>query len=143
MSLEQHTSIDGALTLAPHLFFLSIGSRDDLTRQIENMEEIERRMQHYLARAREILDKPRTGWTREARKIPEQYWETIAAHMIKVGIAGYKIPDGLMKWHIRRGEVPPPELIQIYFDTNARVRIARKGFFHDFQEWGNNPDITP
>lgn len=32
MSMEQHTSIDGALTLAPQLFFLSIGSTDEIMR---------------------------------------------------------------------------------------------------------------
>lgn len=143
MSLEQHTSIDGALTLAPQLFFLSIGTREDLTRRLENIGEIHTRMEHYLWRARELLDKPRTGWTHDYKRIPKKYWETIWAHMVKVSIAAYKIPDWLLKWHIRRNEVPPPELIKIYFDTTARIRMARKWFFHDFQEWGDNPDITP
>lgn len=101
------------------------------------------RANHYHNRAREILDKPRTGWMREKRKIPKEHWETVAAHMVKVGIASMKIPDGLLKWHVRRGEVPSPELVAIYFDTVARSRLVRKGFFHDFQEWGNNPDLTP
>ena len=100
-------------------------------------------MHHYLSRARETLDKPRTGWTREGRKIPKELWETVGAHMVKVGIAGYKIPDGLLKWHLWRNEVPSAELLQIYADTNTRIRITRKGFFHDFQEWGKNPDLTP
>lgn len=141
--MEQHTSIDGALTLAPQLFFLSIGSTDEIMRWIENMEQIQARMHHYLSRARETLDKPRTWWTREPRKIPKELWETVGAHMVKVGIAGYKIPDGLLKWHLRRNEAPSAELMQIYADTCARVRITRKGFFHDFQEWGKNPDLTP
>lgn len=143
MSLEQHTSIDGALTLAPKLFFQTIGTTDALEQCLGNLYEIYARRDHYLSRARELLDKPRTGWTREKRKIPKELWETIGAHMVKVGILAHKIPDGLLKWHIRRGEVPSAELVKIYFDTNAQVRIARKWFFHDFQEWWENPDLTP
>ena len=107
------------------------------------MEQIQARMYHYLSQARALLDKPRAGWMHDYKKIPEKYWETVGAHMVKVGIAGYKIPDGLLKWHLRRNEVPSAELLQIYADTNTRIRITRKGFFHDFQEWGKNPDLTP
>lgn len=143
MSLEQHTSIDGALTLAPQFFFECIGTTEELPRWFENFGAIQTRVNHYLDRAREHLDKPRTGWTREARKIPNELWETVGAHMVKVSLACTKIPDGLLKWHMRRGEVPSAELVQIYFNTNARMRLARKWFFHDFQEWGKNPDLTP
>ncbi len=28
-------------------------------------------------------------------------------------------------------------------DPENIIRLSRKGFFHDFQEWGENPDLTP
>ena len=63
--------------------------------------------------------------------------------MLKVSIAAYKIPDGLLKWHLMRGESPSQELWELYRNTHTRIRLSRKGFFHDFQEWGSNPDFTP
>jgi hypothetical protein len=37
MSIEQHTSIDGALTLAPSFFFLSFGTSEDIAEGLENL----------------------------------------------------------------------------------------------------------
>lgn len=130
MSLEQHTSLDGALSLAPGYFFLDIGQGDeddsDGELSVDRIEAIMQRTHHYLDRARDILDKPRTGWTREERNMPSHLCETVAAHMVKVGLASKKIPDGLIKWHMRRGELPSAELVKVYQDVNIRSRLVRK-----------------
>ena len=60
MSLEQHTSLQNALTFAPHIgFFSSIVPRDQIARGDEGNILVQR-MNHYLSQARELLDKPRT-----------------------------------------------------------------------------------
>ena len=143
--MNQHTSVEAALSFAgnnPH-FLLSIGSRDDLPPWLDNFDVIDSRMNHYLKRAMELLDKPRTGWAREWRGIPRELQETVGAHMVKVSLAANKVLFGLSKWHFANLQAMPEELEKLLNDMVSYVRLPRKWFFHDFQEWGNNPDLTP
>ncbi len=144
MSLEQHTSIIKAQTFVPRdLFFLPIGGIDGDTMTLGNLASHVHRSDHYRQETARILDKPRTWWTYESRKIPKEYRETVGAHMLKVAIAAWKVVDGLIKWHLMRRENPPDELAKIWENMDSRMRIIQKAFFHDFQEWGNHPDLTP
>lgn len=77
MSIEQHTSVLHAESFAPQFFFTPYGETDEEYVGIENLQQQIERSKFYRMRAHEILDKARTGWTREGRRIPKEYWETV------------------------------------------------------------------
>ncbi len=143
MALEQHTSVARAITLAPPWFLLCIWTMEEIPPWPDNLHIIERRMNHYLVQAIKLLDKPRTGWTRKERGIPPEHQETIGAHMIKVSLAAHKVITWLSKWHFLNLKAMSPELQELYDNDETWISLPRKWFFHDFIEWGKNPDLTP
>lgn len=144
MSMYQHTSVYKALEFDTWgIVHAALKTKNGVPHSSDEMRNSCLLAHNYVGQVAKLLDKPRTGWTIPERRIDANFQETIWAHLIKVSLGVWYLVEGLMVWHRLRWENPSAELTELYAHIWRRLHLVRKGFFHDFSEWGHHKDYRP